>query len=77
VMLAIAAALLLCRALEDGFRRGEAVLLVVIWLSPLINPPSLFRVGVVTPLLIALFIAIIVSRARASSIGSCQGIVCA
>lgn len=77
VMLAIAATLLLCRALEDDFRPGEAVLLVVIWLSPLINPPSLFRVGVVTPLLIALFIATVVSRARASSIGSRQGSVCA
>jgi alpha-1,2-mannosyltransferase len=77
VMLAIAATLLLCRALEDGFRQGEAVLLAVVWLSPLINPPSLFRLGVITPVLICLFIAAIISRARAESLGSGQVAVCA
>ena len=40
-------------------------LAAIVWISPLINPPSVFRPGVVTPLLILLFIGAIRAELRA------------
>jgi hypothetical protein len=64
VMLAFSATLLFCRGLDDGFRSGEPAIAVLVWLSPLANPPSLFRPGLVTPVLIALLIALAMNRGR-------------
>lgn len=64
VMLAMAATLLLRQAAVEGFRPGEAILIVAVWACPLINPPSVFRIGLVTPLLIALFLACAAARIR-------------
>jgi len=65
VMLAIAAALLFCRASRERFRFGEAIMAVVAWLSPLANPPSVFWPGLLTPIVIALFIGNLMLRAIA------------
>jgi alpha-1,2-mannosyltransferase len=64
VMLDIAASLLLCRALNDGFRFGELIVIPLTWVNPLINPPILFPVGLITPLVIGLFMACIIARGR-------------
>ena len=67
VMLAAAATFALRHALQGSFGRGRAVLSAVMWLSPLINPPSFVRLGVITPLLITLFIASIGARVGVAS----------
>ena len=64
VMLGIAATLLFGHALETDLHFGDALLCSLLWLSPLINPPSVFRIGLATPLIIALFIAWMMARAR-------------
>jgi hypothetical protein len=64
IMLASAATLLLSRAIDSGFRFGDSILIILVWLSPLANPPSVFRLGLMTPLVIALFIASVIARAR-------------
>lgn len=66
VMLAAAATLLVMRGMAEGFRTGEAAAALLAWASPLINPPILFRPGLVTPLLIILFIGCLALRARAA-----------
>jgi hypothetical protein len=65
LLLAVAATLLLSRALADGFRTGEAVAIFLAWASPLANPPSIVPLGLLTPLVIAAFIAMVMLRARA------------
>jgi len=67
VMLAAAATFALRHALQGSFGRGGTVLSAVMWLSPLINPPSFVRLGVITPLLITLFIASIGARVGVAS----------
>jgi hypothetical protein len=64
LMLGIAATFLALRAFADGFRRGEAILIVLLWVSPLVNPPSIFPVGFATPLVILLFAAAVMGRGR-------------
>ena len=56
VLLAFAATLLFSRGLDGRERPGETAIALLLWLSPLINPPSVFRLGLVTPLLIVAFI---------------------
>jgi alpha-1,2-mannosyltransferase len=67
VMLAIGATLLFCRALDEHIRFGEAMMSVLAWLSPLVNPPSVFWPGLFTPLIVTLFIGCVILRAVASS----------
>jgi len=62
--------------LAHTLRRGASLLETAIaslaWLSPLINPPTVFAVGVATPLLIVLFLALVVrreARARGRALG--------
>ncbi len=64
VMLGIAASLFFLRGLDDGFSFGDLPIAVLAWLSPLINPPTVFVAGFVTPLLILLFIAAVMRRGR-------------
>ena len=60
VLLGLAAAAFLGATLEDGLSIGDAVLAAAVWLSPLFNPPSLIRTGLLTPILLALFLVRIV-----------------
>jgi hypothetical protein len=64
LLLGLAAAAFLAAALEDGLGFGDAVLAAALWTSPLFNPPSLFRIGLLTPALVALFLVRVVVKAR-------------
>ena len=64
VMVTVAVLLFLCRALEDGFNLGDAILVVVVADIELLDPPILLGFGLVTPLVYYLFIAVIVGRGR-------------
>lgn len=64
LLLGIAATLLLSVALDDGFRPGEAIIIPMLWASPLLNPPSLFIIGALTPALTGIFIAGVIARGR-------------
>jgi len=72
VLLAVAAALVLIHALDHGFRLGELIAGISVWAWPLFNPPSVFRAGLATPLLIVLFMAAVIARARADAAMSSQ-----
>jgi hypothetical protein len=63
VILSIAATLFFVRLLREGSRFGELTLIVLVWVCPMF-PPSLFRFGVVAPLVIVLFIACVMARGR-------------
>jgi hypothetical protein len=65
VLLVIAATSLFAIALGEGFRRGELIVPMLVWMIQLFNPPGAFRVGTVTPLLTCLLIACAIARARA------------
>jgi hypothetical protein len=60
------AVLFFAYGLRNGIRPVEATIAALLWLSPLINPPSVFHAGLVTPLLIALFIATAMARGTRS-----------
>jgi hypothetical protein len=64
VMVAVAVSLFLCRALQDGFRPGDAMLIVVTWSIELINPPQMIRWGLLTPLVLCVFLAAVIARGR-------------
>jgi len=64
VMVTVAASLFLCRALEDGFRHGDAMLIVVVWSIEMLDPPVLIRLGLVTPLVLCAFLAALIVRGR-------------
>lgn len=70
LLLGIAATLFFVRAYTDGFRVGDVTIAVLLWASPLINPPSVFRVGFATPALILLFIACVILRGRRGRVGA-------
>lgn len=52
VMLGIAAMLVLIQGMARTFRPGEALLAMSVWAATAVNPPFLFHVAVITPLLI-------------------------
>ncbi len=62
LMLGLAATLVFARALEEGLRLPETILLVLVWASPFVNPPSVFPVAYATPFLILAFIAWVMRR---------------
>lgn len=70
IMLAVAAMLLLCRALDDGFRPGDILLVTGVWFVEFCDPPIIFQIGVVTPLLLGVFMAAIIARANAMTIST-------
>jgi alpha-1,2-mannosyltransferase len=70
VLLAEAAALFFCRALEAPARGQDTALALALWLTPLAGPPILSPLGLETPLLAALFIATIVARTAQDLSGS-------
>ena len=63
LLLCIAAAIFFAHTLRHGADLGDSVIAVALWLSPLINPPSVFPTGLATPLLVALFVLRVVRRA--------------
>ncbi len=64
LLLGIAATLFFVRAQQDGFHFGELTVVLLLWASPLANPPTVFRVGLLTPLVVALFIGCVMRRGR-------------
>lgn len=56
VLLAAAAALLLCHAAERGFGRFDLALALVLWLAPLYGPPHLGAAGFAMPVAAVLFL---------------------
>jgi hypothetical protein len=66
LLLAIAAALLLCHAIERGFGRLDLVLALALWLAPLYGPPRLSPIGYAAPILTALFLVSCGCRAGAA-----------
>jgi alpha-1,2-mannosyltransferase len=62
VLLAVAATLFFVHALRQGLRDGDVAMALLVWGSPLINPPSVFRIGLITPLIVVGFIAWVIAR---------------
>ena len=73
LLLSVAATLFFVRAYADGFRFGDITVAVLVWASPLINPPTVFQLGFVTPLLVALFIGCAMARGRRDAVQSAPG----
>jgi hypothetical protein len=64
ILLAVGALFLFCRVIEDGGRFGELLIIVAVWIAELCDPPIIFRLGIATPLIIALFVIIVMVRAH-------------
>ena len=71
VMVTVAVSLYLCRALRDGFRFGDAILIVAAWSIELVDPPLLTAWALLTPFVYCLFLAAVIARgdARAPLLG--------
>jgi alpha-1,2-mannosyltransferase len=52
IMLGIAAMLIIAQGFSRPLRRGEALLAMLVWVATAVNPPFVFTVSVVTPLLV-------------------------
>ena len=66
IFLAVGALVLFCRILDDGGRIGEVTIIILAWVIELFDPPIIFGLGIVTPLVIAAFIAVIMIRAEST-----------
>jgi len=64
VLLGLAASLFVTAIAPAGLRPYQLALATAVWIIPLFNPPVLFRVGCVTPLLVAGLLAAIVVNLR-------------
>lgn len=64
LLLGLAASVFLAAIPADRLRPGYIALAVGLWCSPLLNPPSVFRAGLVTPLLLVAFLACIMTLLR-------------
>jgi alpha-1,2-mannosyltransferase len=64
VMVTVAVTIYLCRVIEKGFRFGDALLVIVVWSIELLNTPQMVRVGLVTPLVLCVFLAAVILRGR-------------
>ncbi|MFL5279711.1 MAG: glycosyltransferase family 87 protein [Rhodopila sp.] len=62
VMVAVAVLLFLCRALKDGFRFGDSILIIVVWCIEVLDPPRVIPPGLITPLVYCLFLAALIAR---------------
>jgi hypothetical protein len=65
IMLGIAGMLVLLQGLSRAFRPGEALLAMLVWASTAINPPFIFKISVVTPLLVMALMARLLFSERA------------
>jgi alpha-1,2-mannosyltransferase len=68
VLLVIAATLVFAHGLDHGFSRGELIVPLLVWMIQLFNPPDVFRLGRITPVLTAFLIASAIASARASAV---------
>ncbi len=64
VLLAVATSLYVAAPHREALRPLQLLLAATVWISPLFNPPSLFRPGCFTPVLILLLLAAIFSDMR-------------
>ncbi len=62
VLLCIAATVFISYSLRHGAPPGDTTLAAALWLTPLINPPSVFFLGMATPLLVVLFVLRVMER---------------
>ncbi len=60
----LATLLMLGVALDEGFRPGDALVIVLVWLSPLVSPHVIFPFGRLIPLLLCVFVVWAMTRAR-------------
>jgi hypothetical protein len=65
MLLALATALFVVASDPDRRRSAQLVLAAAVWISPLFNPPSVFRPGSFTPLLILLLLGATIAEIRA------------
>jgi alpha-1,2-mannosyltransferase len=56
VLLVVAATIVFAAGLDHGFRPGGVIVPLAVWMIQLFNPPMVFRIGLVTPLLTVLLI---------------------
>jgi alpha-1,2-mannosyltransferase len=64
VLLGLAASLFATFAVATDLRPLQLTIAAAVWISPLFNPPVLFRIGCVTPLLVVMLLAVIVLKIR-------------
>jgi hypothetical protein len=64
VLLGLSASFYLAVPRIRWLRPGEIVIAAAVWASPLLNPPSIFRPGCLTPLLILLLILLALGELR-------------
>jgi hypothetical protein len=64
VLLVVAATLAFAYGLEHGFGYGSVAVPVSVWMIQLANPPNVFRLGLITPLLTVLLIVRVIAWAR-------------
>ncbi|MGH7086324.1 MAG: glycosyltransferase 87 family protein, partial [Acetobacteraceae bacterium] len=65
VMLGVAAGLIFCHGLVHDLRRGHIVFALLLWVCPLVNPPAMFVIGTLTPVLLASALVWLLLRAPA------------
>lgn len=64
ILLAAAALLLFRRIGETRPFPGEIALLGAVWFAELFDPPAILKIGIMTPVLLVLFMAAVIRRAR-------------
>jgi hypothetical protein len=64
VLLGLAASLFVTFAVATDLRPLQLTIAAAVWISPLFNPPVLFRIGCVTPLLVVMLLMVIVLKIR-------------
>jgi hypothetical protein len=70
ILLGIAATIILAQGFRRSFRPYEALLAMLVWASTALNPPFLFYISVVTPLIVFAFMLIL---CREGSVGGNDG----
>lgn len=68
VLLVVAATLVFAYGLDRGFGRGGVAVPVLVWMIQLFNPPNVFRLGLITPLLTILLIVRAIASARSNPV---------
>src|SRR5207253_411860 len=66
VLLVVAATLVFAHGLDHGFGRGGVAIPVLVWMVQLFDPPGVFRLGLITPLLTVLLIVRVIASGRRS-----------
>jgi alpha-1,2-mannosyltransferase len=70
VLLVVAATLVFAYGLDHGFGRAGVLVPVLVWMIQLFNPPNVYRIGLLTPLLTVLLVACAITRGGADSVAS-------